>query len=459
MKNSKLLILLLAMVMILAISAVSAADTNDTSDSVAQAVDDALAATDNTDVLSAGEQNFTQLQTAVDSGTVSMSNDYVRQAGENTISINRDVTIVGNDYKIDGNNLGGIFNVNSGYTLTLTGVTLINGNSENGAAVYVNDGAVLIANAVNFIDNVAADNGGAIYTEGGQITLTDCVLDGNDVTNLESSAFESKGGAAIYAKDAQVTLVNTDVTNNGRRELDRSNGDMINAVLNLLDSNTVITGGLFENNTGIYGGAIIADGDGSQTLTVSGATFKNNKAYNGGAIDISSMITDISDCTFDNNWVVGPGSTGYYGLGGAVATDGSGSFSLTGSNFTGNKATGLNASAGAVSVGLDQGCPATIDDCVFKENTAELKGGAVFIAGYDDDATISNCNFSDDNTAEIGSSLYNGGNLKLTNNVIEGDSGIYSSGAGKIDTHVWVIVNDNQDVTVEYYDTIPIVQW
>ena len=33
-----------------------------------------------------------------------------------------------------------------------------------------------------------------------------------------------------------------------------SNGDMINAVLNLLDSNTVITGGLFENNTGIYGG-------------------------------------------------------------------------------------------------------------------------------------------------------------------------------------------------------------
>ncbi|MBE6501484.1 MAG: hypothetical protein E7Z79_03480, partial [Methanobrevibacter thaueri] len=80
------------------------------------------------------------------------------------------------------------------------------------------------------------------------------------------------------------------------------------------------------------------------------------------------------------------------------------------------------------------------------------------IAGYDDDATISNCNFSDDNTAEIGGSLYNGGNLKLTGNTVEGDaSGIYSSGAGKIDTHVWVIVNDNQDVTVEYYDTIPIV--
>ena len=63
MKKSKISILFLFLVMILAISAVSAADTNDTSDSAVQAVDeapieevasedvDAVAATDNTDVL------------------------------------------------------------------------------------------------------------------------------------------------------------------------------------------------------------------------------------------------------------------------------------------------------------------------------------------------------------------------------------------------------------------------
>ena len=382
------------------------------------------------------------------------------------IVVEKDLTITGFvNYKgeistyLDADNSGRIFSVNDGATLTLNKMILKNGNAENGGAVYVEANNNLIANTVDFIDNVASEyDGGAIYTVGGTIALTDCVLDGNDVTKLETSASQSRGGAAIYAKDAQLTLVNTNVTNNGRSELDRTKGDLVNAVINLINSNAAITGGLFENNTGIYGGAIFADGEGSQTLTVSGATFKNNKAYNGGAIDISSMITDISDCTFDNNWVVGPGSTGYYALGGAVATDGSGSFSLADCNFTGNRATGLNASAGAVSAGLDQGCPATIDGCVFKENTAELKGGAVLIAGYDDDATISNCNFSDDNTAEIGSSIYNGGNLKLTGNTIEGDaSGIYSSGAGKIDTHVWVIVNDNQDVTVEYYDTIPIV--
>ena len=408
---------------------------------------------------------YTDLQAQIDAadGVLDLAYNFTYNAdidGVNFINgvlIDKAITVNGNGYTISGSDAARIFNVIGG-SLTLNNASLINASADNGAAVYVGTGASLNIADSTLSSNVASDNGGAIYTEGGQITLTNCVLDSNDVTNLESGAFENKGGAAIYAKDAQVTLVNTNVTNNGRSELDRSKGDMINAVINLINSNAAITGGLFENNTGIYGGAIIANGDGSQTLTVSGATFKNNKAYNGGAIDISSMITDISDCTFDNNWVVGPGSTGYYGLGGAVATDGSGSFSLTDSNFTGNRATGLNASAGAVSVGLDQGCPATIDGCVFKENTAELKGGAVFIAGYDDDATISNCNFSDDNTAEIGGSLYNGGNLKLTGNTVEGDaSGIYSSSAGKIDTHVWVIVNDNQDVTVEYYDTIPIV--
>ena len=164
MKKSKIMILLLVVAMVLTLSAVSAADTNDTSDSVVQAVDDApleevasddvdaVAATDDTTVLSTGEKHFTQLQTDVNKGTVLMSNDYVRQTGENTISITNDVTILGNGYKIDGSNLGGIFNVNSGCTLTLMGVTLINGNATNGGAIYNNGGTLTIVNSY-FLNN------------------------------------------------------------------------------------------------------------------------------------------------------------------------------------------------------------------------------------------------------------------------------------------------------------------
>ena len=98
-----------------------------------------------------------------------------------------------------------------------------------------------------------------------------------------------------------VTLVNTNVTNNGRRELDRTNLDLVDAVVTLKNTDAEITGGLFENNTGIYGGAIYADGNNETTLTVTGATFNNNKAYNGAAIDINNMKTSISGSTFTNN--------------------------------------------------------------------------------------------------------------------------------------------------------------
>ena len=197
---------------------------------------------------------------------------------ENNISLIGYVTTKGViNTVIDADNDGRIFSINDGATLTFK-LILKNGNAENGGAVYVEANNKLIAYNVNFIDNTAADNGGAIYTDGGNITLNNCVLNANDVKNLETSASQNMGGAAIYAKNAQVTLVNTNVTNNGRNELDRSNGDMINAVINLINSDATITGGLFENNTGIYGGAVFAKGG---SLEVSDSQFISNTAYVG----------------------------------------------------------------------------------------------------------------------------------------------------------------------------------
>ena len=270
MKKSKLSILLLFLVMILAISAVSAADTNDTSDSVAQAVDeapveevasadvDAVAATDDTAVLSAGGQNFTQLQTAVDTGMVLMSDDYVRQAGENTISVNKDVTIMGNDHKIDGNNLGGIFNVNSGYTLTLIGVTLINGNATNGGAIYNNGGTLTIVNSY-FLNNTATNSGGAIYNNGGSITVTGSTFDGNDLTDRNVNG---NGGAAIYTENGDVLISTSTISNNLKNIVHRGGtgtyeGDLISAAVSNDGGTLTVTDSYFEKNSGSYGGAIL----------------------------------------------------------------------------------------------------------------------------------------------------------------------------------------------------------
>ena len=371
------------------------------------------------------------IDTAIANGETSVDLSYGFQYYEpidgvdyHGIVISEDFTINGNGLAIDGGNAARLFNVSSA-TLTLNNITLTNGKADEGAAVYVDNGAKLDANDVTFSSNIALDNGGAIYTDGGEITLTNCVLDANDVTNLETSAAQNMGGAAIYAKNSQVTLVNTNVTNNGRSELDRSNGDLINAVINLINSDATITGGLFENNTGIYGGAIYAEGDGTQTLTVTGATFNNNKAYNGGAIDVDhGMITTISDSSFNNNLVVGPGSSGYYGAGGAIAVGGTGSFSLTDSNFTANQATGEGATGGAVHVGL----------------------------AVKDAASISGCEFTDNSATDRGSAIFNHGYVSLSDNVIDDELGIYSN--GEIDSQVFVIFMDNEAKTFDAFDDV-----
>ena len=374
---------------------------------------------------------FTDLQDKINNaqGALDLAYDYAFVEGydaayANGVVIANPITINGNGYTISGSNAARIFNVTSG-TLTLTDLTITNGAASEGAAVYINSGAKLDATDVTFSNNVALDNGGAIYTDGGEINLEKCVLDANDVTNLETSASQNMGGAAIYAKNAQVTLVNTNVTNNGRNELDRSNGDLINAVINLINSDATITGGLFENNTGIYGGAIYAEGDGTQTLTVTGATFNNNKAYNGGAIDVDhGMITTISDSSFNNNLVVGPGSTGYYGAGGAIAVGGTGSFSLTDSNFTANKATGDGATGGAVHTSLEVKDASSISGCEFTDNTATGRGSAIFNNGY----------------------------VSLSDNVIDDELGIYSN--GEIDSQVYVIFMDNEEKTFDAFDNL-----
>ncbi len=334
------------------------------------------------------------------------------------IVIPSDFTINGNGVTIDGGNASRLFTVNAG-KLTLNNVVLANGKADDGAAVYVASGAKLDATSTTFEDNVATYSGGAIYTEGGEIALTNCILDSNDVTDVSTN--NDTGGAAIYAKNAQVTLVNTNVTNNGKSTLDRSNGDLINGVIELLNTETSISGGLLENNTGIYGGAIYAGQGG--TLTVTGATFNNNKAYNGGAIDIEGVTTTISGSNFNNNWVVGPGSQGYYGAGGAISAGLNKPITISDSTFTGNKATGEGAWAGAVGVAIGGDASASITGCTFTDNTAQSKADDIFNSGY----------------------------LSLEGNTITGQ-GIVDN--GQITTAIKVIFMDNEAKTYEAFDTV-----
>ena len=453
MKKSKISILLLVMVMILAISAVSAADTNDTSDSAIQAVDeapveevasedvDALAATDNTDVLAAdGDGNFTELQNSIDSsGTVIMSKDYTRVEGESTLSITKDVTLIGNNQKIDGNNLGGIFNVNSGCTLTLMGVTLINGNAENGGAIYNNGGTLTIVNS-NFLNNTATKSGGAIYNDGGSITVTGSTFDGNDLTDRSTNGW---GGAAIYDNAGTVLISTSRITNNLKDIVHRGGtgqytGDLSSAAVTSKNGALTVSDSYFGKNSGSYGGAILSQGD-SAVLNVVGSTFEDNFAFNGGAINIVSSKYTISNSTFRGNNAKGTGSsTSNYANGGAICAQENDNDDGVISDCTFKDNTAAIGGAITTQIALVTGCTFTNNTALSsnsesfngKTNNKGGFGGAVY---NDNTITIEDSNFTD--------SIGRGRGLDLKNADISGSS--FTNTIINVNNHGTVSVSDN----------------
>ena len=167
------------------------------------------------------------------------------------------------------------------------------------------------------------------------------------------------------------------------------------------------------------GSAIWWQGD----LEVVNCRFEKNQ---GGAIQSGSGNTTIVNSTFEENQ---SGNA----TGAAVQLTANRECTITGSNFSGNATTSVNAvknMGGAVYV--DQGT-LDITDCTFEKNSA-VYGGAIAVS-YMKELTIGNDTNFLDNNASYGGGIYaNGANINiaansvLCNNIASGyGGGIYAS--------------------------------
>ena len=390
-------------------------------------------------------RTFTDLQNAIGlvTGTLTLNQNVAMTAKEadftNGITINKDITIDGKGHTIDAKNLGRIFSIGEGFTVTLTNATLINGKADKGGAIY-NDGSLTLSD-VKLSDNAADGYGGAVFNNG-ELVVSDSVFDSNDIVNRGSASVDY-GGAAIYNwYDGTLTVSGSNFTNNIKNY---KNGDrLVGAIATIGDA--TISDSYFVNNSGRWGGAISATGaelrKNSSTLTVSNTIFKDNSALYAGAVYIWGSNYNIADCVFDNNTAFGKGNmTPNNNNGGALVVSQVSRFNepitgtISGSKFTNNKA--QYGGAAYFNKGF-----VTITDSVFENNVATAEGGAVgfshasvkdlvvsinnssfvgnkaLVAGAiftNVDSKITNSNFINNSAAKIGGAICNVNDLTVEN--------------------------------------------
>ena len=331
--------------------------------------------------LDLGIKTFTDLQNAIGlvRGTLTLDSDIAMTDDEaanfkDGVAINKNIRIDGKGHTIDARDLGRIFSIGEGFTVTLTNTTLINGKADKGGAIY-NDGSLTLSD-VKLSDNAADSYGGAVFNNG-HLVVGNSVFDSNDIVNRGSASVDY-GGAAIYNwYDGTLTVSGSNFTNNIKNY---KNGDrLVGAIATIGDA--TISDSYFVNNAGRWGGAISASGyliagDDVNTLTVSGSTFKENGGLYGAGIFVAGSDFTVSDCVFDKNTAFGKGDmTPNNNNGAAIVVTDTGkdiTGAITGSNFTNNKA----QYGGAIYI-----CEGNIaiSDSLFENNSADVEGGAIDI--------------------------------------------------------------------------------
>lgn len=352
-----------------------------------------------------------------------------------------------------GNQDGGA--IESSGTLVLSHVTIQNSKTNTGfcggAIATDTTGTTIISNSTFQQDTAGA--GGVICTNG-TLNITDSHFLFNTATNtttgfggaiylfpgakMDFSGGEFNGnsavrGGAIYiAGNAQVSLhspglpvslaANVVTDSGGAIDVDPSD---ISGYLKIDNAN--FTGNLAPQNTIAlgYGGAISYRG--ASPMVITNTTFSKNQGRFGGAVFVGNGVNgvnaSISQAVFDQNQSTSLG-------GGLYANGDNTHLEISDAIFTSNQSAG-GAGLARFNAHL------SLSDSSFTNNTASQFGGGILVdagptadvGGYVEirDSTIAA------NTAPQGGGLYNAAEVDLGNiTLVDNTNGLFSSGSGVI---------------------------
>ncbi|MGD0540044.1 MAG: choice-of-anchor Q domain-containing protein, partial [Tepidisphaeraceae bacterium] len=341
--------------------------------------------------------------------------------------IGKSLTITGpgaSSLSISGNNSSTIFAISAATTVSISGLTITDGNAGlgDGGGIY-NDGSLTISNCTlsadaatvtvatglgfsggsdgdgggifndaagtlsitgTTITSGAADVGGGIYNNGGQVTITSSTL---------SNSRAEQGAGLLNTDGGTVNITGTTIT--GNDTIEEAGGGICNE-----NSTLTITGSTVSSNLAVtYGGGITNYADG--TLTVSSTVVQSNTAdqYGGGIFNFTGATLTINN----GSSVASNTADGYFGGG---LFNYQGAANITSSTFSGNACTFVGAGVADFEGTLN------VTGATFSSNGSfnVEGGGALYLIG--DTVTIASSTFSA-NKAQYGGAIYQDNNSSL----------------------------------------------
>ncbi len=248
------------------------------------------------------------------SGTILLSSQI--EPGNQNLTINGPGASV---LAISGNNVTRIFAGNS-MTLTINNLTLKNGRSSTGGAIYA--GGTMTINQCVLSNNVSTGTGGAIDNLG-TMTITNSILSGNSAgirggaifnrsptnegltiinSTLSGNSATAAGiyasGGGIYSGNSTVlTITNSTLSGNSATRIDGTGSDSggVGGGIYFTGNKLTITNGTLSGNSansptcptsqcsrGLGGGLYASDSNKKNNMSVLNSTFTGNAAVNDG---------------------------------------------------------------------------------------------------------------------------------------------------------------------------------
>jgi hypothetical protein len=344
-----------------------------------------------------------------------------------TLTVNN--SFISNNHAGDAG--GGIDTIGSGHVVVtgsqLTGNTCLN----QGAAIWLDtlnnaSATLLLSNSLVNRNFAFLGATGALGTAGnGAVTIIGTTVSDN-YSGTTGGGFGDENGLA------NLTIINSQFLNNTAM----TDGGGVQA--GGAGTTTLISGSLFAGNTAAgNGGGLFASGG---TVSISTTRFIDNTALNGGGIEDRASALTLSFSELDNNRIVSPDPAALITGGGLNAEIGITSVTIASTLFLDNTAeNGDQANGGAIN--QTQGT-LTVTGSQFTGNRASFDSGAVNFTGTT--LTVTGSTFNDNHAAAAGALfLVNNGAANLTNDTFAGNTASGDGGALNVqNTGVATLLND-----------------